>query len=118
MPTRYNRLKAKAASERGRRMAKARWTADRARRDAEMPERIRELAIIEIENLPRNQGDALGCLQWTDFRTGRIHRWTIRIGDRIDRVTLQSPDGRSTQPHGWTWVMNHLRGFLAGTKLS
>lgn len=53
MHGRYNRQKAKALSDRGRRMAEARWKLDRQRRDAEMPERIRELAEIEAINLPR-----------------------------------------------------------------
>lgn len=97
-------------------MANARWKIDRARRDAEMPERIRAMAEIDAENLPRREGDAIGSLQWTDFRTGKVRRWTVKIGDRMDRVTLHSPDGRSTKPSGWTWVMDHLRGFLAGTK--
>lgn len=110
----FNRNKAKALSERGRRMAEARWKAERARRDAEMSERIRELADIEATGLPRNQGDALGCLQWTDFRTGRVRRWVIRIGDRADRMTMHAPDGRATKSHGWTWMLDHLRGFLAG----
>ena len=97
-------------------MNKARWDADRARRDAEIPNRMRYLAEIEAENLPRKTGDAIGCLQWTDFRTGKVRRWTVRIGDRIDQVTLHAPDGKATRSHGWAWVMDHLRGFLAGRK--
>ncbi len=90
----YTRRKIKALSERGKRMAAARWKLDQERRDAEMPERIREIKETEIQNLPRKQGDALGCLQWHDFRTGKVRRWTVRIGDRIDRVsrfTRQTP---------------------------
>ena len=79
-------------------------------------DRIRELAEIEIANLPRKQGDPLGCLQWHDFRSGKVRRWTVRIGDRADRVTLHAPDGRATDSHGWSWVMSHLRGYLAGRK--
>jgi hypothetical protein len=116
MPRFYNARKAKEISERNRKRAQLRWKLDRERRDAEQPARLREIAEAEIENLPRNQGDALGCLQWTDFRTGRVRRWVIRIGDRADRVTLESTDGRKTASHGWTWVMDHLRGFLAGRK--
>jgi len=97
-------------------MNKARWDADRARRDADEPARIRELAEIEAENLPRKQGDALGCLQWHDFRTGKVRRWTVRIGDRADQVTLNAPDGRATGSHGWAWVMTHLRPYLCGRK--
>jgi hypothetical protein len=117
MPTRSIAFKIKAQQERGRKMAKARWDADRARRNEEEPERMRELAEIEIQNLPRKQGDALGSLQWTDFRTGKVRRWTFRIGSRSDQVTMHAPDGRGTESHGWTWVMDHLRGYLAGRRV-
>ena len=112
----YTQRKINRLSERGKRMAAARWKLDRERRYAEMPDRIRELAEIEAINLPRKQGDALGCLEWRDFRSGKVRRWIIRIGDRADRMTMETPDGRKTQSHGWTYLLNHLRGFLAGTK--
>ena len=96
---------------------KARWDACREERDAETKGRLREIEEWNVINLPRKQGDALGCLQWTDFRTGKVRRWTIKIGDRIDRVTMHAADGRGTGSHGWTWVMDHLRGFLAGSKI-
>ena len=117
MPSSYTRRRIKALRERGRIMAAARWKLDRERRDAETPERIREITEIEAINLPRRKGDALGCLQWTDYRSGRVRKWIVRIGDRIDQVTLETPDGKRTQSHGWTWVMDHLRGFLAGRKI-
>jgi hypothetical protein len=88
----------------------------RERRMADLPERLRELEEIEIQNLPHKEGDAFGCLQWHDFRSGKVHRWTVLRGDRIDRVTLRAPDGRMTGSHGWTWIMDHLRGYLAGRK--
>jgi len=97
-------------------MAAARWRLYRQRRDAEAPEIERRLAEIEALNFPRRKGDALGCFQWTDFRTGKVRRWTVRIGDRSDRITLESADGKRTKSHGWTWALDHLRGFLAGTK--
>lgn len=112
----YNQRKAKALSERGKRMANARWKIDRERRDVEMPERIRELAEIDAQNLPRKRGDALGCLQWTDFRDGKVRRWVVRIGDRADRITLHMPGKPPTKSSGWTWALDHLRGFLAGKK--
>lgn len=86
------------------------------RRMADLPERLREIAEIETQNLPRKQGDAIGSLQWTDFQSRKVRRWTVRIGDRADRVTLESPDGRKTASHGWTWVLKHLRGFLCRKK--
>lgn len=94
-------------------MGKASQRVQAERRMAEMPERMREISEIEVANLPRKQGDALGCLQWHDFTSGRVHRWAVRIGDRADRVTLHSPDGRATKSHGWTWVMDKLRGILS-----
>lgn len=108
----YNRNKAKALSEQGQRMAAARWSRDRERRNTEEPERLRELAEIETQNLPRRRGDALGCLQWSDFRTGKIRRWTVRIGDRRDQVTMHTPDGKGTASHGWTWILAKLRHHL------
>jgi len=99
-------------------MGKASQRVQSERRMVDLPERIREQAEWDAQNLPRKQGDALGCLQWTDFRTGRVRRWTVRIGDRVDRITLESPDGRKTESHGWTWAMDHLRGYLAGTKIT
>jgi hypothetical protein len=100
-------------SEKSKGMNRARWKADGARRDAAMLERMRHMAEIEVENLPRKQGDALGCLQWTDFRSGKVRRWIVRIGDRIDRITLESPGGKPTISHGWTWVMTKLRSILS-----
>jgi len=99
-------------------MGKKSQAVQSSRRNAEEPARARELAEIEIQNLPRNQGDALGVLQWTDFRTGKVRRWTVRIGDRADRVTLHNPDGRGTGSHGWAWVLNHLRPYLCGRRQS
>ena len=93
---------------------KVRWTLDRERRDAEEPERIREQAEWDVLNLPRKQGDALGCLQWTDFRTGKVRRWTVRIGTRCDRITVEAPGEAPSKSHGWTWFLTQLRKHLAG----
>ena len=71
------------------------------------------LEEIEIMNLPRKQWDALGCLQWTDFRTGRVRRWTVRIGDRRDRITVEAPGNAPSKSHGWTWFLTQLRKHLS-----
>lgn len=94
-------------------MGKASQRVQAERRMAEMPERIRELAEIEVQNLPRKQGDALGSLQWHDFRTGRVRRWTVRIGDRVDRITVEAPGGQPSKSHGWTWFLAQLRKHLS-----
>jgi hypothetical protein len=72
--------------------------------------------LADLLAMPR-QGDAIGQLEYHCFRTGKVRRWAILRGDRADRVMLRSADGRQTQSHGWTWVMEHLRGFLAGRKM-
>ena len=98
--------------EKSRVMNAARWAADRARRDAEEPERTRTLAAIAEENLPRDPGDPLGCLQWTDYRTGRTRRWIVRIGARRDQITIESPGQPPTASHGWAWLLTKLRRHL------
>jgi hypothetical protein len=102
-------LKINALRERCRRMAAARWKKDRARRDAEMPERMAELREIEIQNLPRKSGDILGVMQWTDARSGQTRRWIVRIGARRDQITISAPGGKPTKSHGWAWFLSNLR---------
>lgn len=93
-------------------MGKASQRVQAERRMGDVDERMHELAEIEANNLPRKQGDALGCLQWHDFRSGKVHRCTVRIGDRADRITLSSPSGKTTQSHGWSWALTKLRKFI------
>jgi len=104
--------KRRFSPETARKMGIASQKAQAERRMAAIDPRA--LEEIKIDNLPRRTGDALGCLQWTDFRTGKVRRWVVRIGDRSDRITLHSPDGRNTASHGWTWVLTHLRRYLCG----
>lgn len=113
---RYRKERMHRKSLRFSAMGKASQRIQSERRMVGMEDRIREMAEWDVQNLPRKQGDALGSLQWTDFRTGRVRRWTVKIGDRIDRITLHAPDGRHTASHGWSWALSHIRGFLAGTK--
>lgn len=76
---------------------------------------IDPLELSDLLNVP-SEGDIIGSLEYRCFRTGVIKRWTILRGDRTDRVMLRGSDGRQTKPHGWSWVMSHLRGYLAGRK--
>lgn len=98
-------------------MGKASQASQRAARESRAREAAPLLAETALLNLPRCRGDALGCLQWTDFRTGDVRRWVVEIGERRDQVVLRAPDGRRTGSHGWTWVMDHLRGWLCGNKM-
>ena len=118
---RYRRIRKRRGtqwtSESSARANKTRWDTERARRDAEMPERIREIAEIEAVNLPRRQGDALGCLQWTDFRTGRVTRRIVEIGERSDKIVIRKPDGTRSKSHGWTWFLDHFRKAICQNKI-
>lgn len=93
-------------------MGKASQRVQAERRAEGAAERIREMAEIEAVNLPRRRGDALGCLQWADFRTGKIRRWIVRIGNRSDRITVESPCTPPSPSHGWTWFSTQLRKHL------
>ena len=112
----YRKQRAESKRLRMSRMGKASQRVQAEKRMELAAPRARQQAEWDVWNLPRHEGDALGCLQWTDFRSGKVRRWTVRIGNRADRVTVHSPDGRGTESHGWTWVMDHLRGYLAGRK--
>jgi hypothetical protein len=74
---------------------------------------LRAIEENAIQNLPRLQGDALGCLQWTDYRTGQVRKWVVRIGDRRDRITVEAPGGQPSKSHGWTWFLTQLRKHLS-----
>lgn len=93
-------------------MNRERWREERARRDEAMPERIRELATIEAENLPRKPGDMLGSLQWADARTGKVRRWVVRIGKRRGQITLEPPGQTATNSRGWSTTLTQLRKHL------
>lgn len=73
---------------------------------------MRELAEIRAMNFPRNPGDVLGVLQWADTYDGKIRRWTVRIGDRRDQITL-SANGGTTKSMGWSSALVLLRKKLA-----
>ena len=95
-------------------MGKASQKAQAAKRmELVTPEYLRELREIEIANMPRKQGDPLGCLQWTDYRTGKRRKWIVRIGDRTDRITVESPGEKPSPSHGWTWFFTKLRNHLS-----
>lgn len=113
----YTRRRINAFRERGRRMADARWKSERERREAEAPEIERHLAEIEALNFPRRKGDTIGCLQWTDYRTGKVTKRIVEIGDRIDRIVIRQPDGTRSRSHGWTWFLDHYRKAICQGKI-
>jgi len=111
MHNRYNRHKINALREKGRRMAQARWAEDRAQRDSLEPTILAEMRERDILNFPRSKGDPIGILQWTDIATGKVRRWTIKRGDRADRITI----GTNPKSHGWAWLFSTLRKKILHT---
>jgi hypothetical protein len=90
----------------------------RKSQEVQRAQRMAEVTADEIADaleIP-HEGDAVGSFQYHDFRTGKVRRWTVLRGDRADRVMLRYMDGRQTKPHGWTWIMDTMRGHMAGTK--
>ena len=111
--TSYRKQRAARKRLRFSAMGKASQRVQAEQRMADAPARLREMAEWDVQNLPRKQGDALGCLQWTDFRTGKVRRWTVRIGDRRDRITVEAPGDAPSKSHGWTWFLTQLRKHLS-----
>lgn len=90
-------------------MGKKSQAAQRARREAEMtPEILLDMAA----NPPPRPGDAIGAIQYSNFRTGKVTRWTVLRGSRVNNYALRTPDGRTSRPHGWGWILEHLRPIL------
>ena len=111
--TNYRKQRAERKRLRFSAMGKASQRVQAERRMEHMAERLREMAEWDVQNLPRKTGDPLGCLQWTDFRTGKVRRWTVRIGDRRDRITVEAPGDAPSKSHGWTWFLAQLRKHLS-----
>ena len=105
----HKRTQSKHSREKALQMNRVRWDADRARRDAEEPERIREIMEIRAMNYPHDPGDVLGTLQWVDAYDGKVRRWTVRIGTRRDQIQLSFPDGQRTNSIGWSAALTLLR---------
>jgi hypothetical protein len=97
-------------SETSRRANRVRWSDEN--RKQELTESARRFAEIQIENLPKTQGDVIGVLQWTEFRTGKVRRWTVKIGNRIDRITVETPQTKPTRSMGWSEFLTGLRKRL------
>jgi hypothetical protein len=91
-------------------MALARWKKHR-----EKP--VDPEILADLDSYPPiSEGDAIGSLEWRNFRTGKVMRWTVLRGDRVDRVILRHPDGRKTQSHGWDLGDGSFAGVLRRTK--
>lgn len=76
---------------------------------AEMtPETLMDIAA----NPPYSEGDSLGSLTWHNHRTGRITRWIVERGPRLNNYRLRSPDGRKSKPHGMSWMIEKIRAVI------
>ena len=97
----HSKRKAMAASKRGRMMANARWSKDRAR-------------LFEMERArvlgegPPKPGDYVGTLQWSGA-DGKIRRYRIRRGARWGQLTIDGIEGAKNV----TWLLDRLRRHLS-----
>lgn len=72
------------------------------------PEFLMDLAA----NPPLHAGDCIGTLEWRNHLTGRLTRWAVLRGDRINNYQLRSPDGRASKPHGMAWILEKVRHVI------
>ena len=71
-----------------------------------------EMLMDMLANPAPGAGDTVGAIQWTDFRAGKVTRWTVLRGNRVNNRQLRTPDGRTSKPHGWSWIMAKLRPII------
>jgi len=105
----HSRRKSLAASELGRRKARARWALDKARRDAEEPGRVMAMHLAEvIGEGPVAEGDYVGTLQWHGA-DGKVRRWTIRRAARAGQCVVDGVE----KARSVTWLLDRLRRHLS-----
>lgn len=90
-------------------MARARWAADRARRDAEEEALAYELAAARARGEgPVYPGQYVGTLQWHGA-DGKVRRWTLRRGERSGQIRIDGIERAKTT----TWLLDRLRRHLS-----
>lgn len=106
---RFSRKRKIRNSLRYRAMGKRSQQVRREKRESEItPEFLMDLRA----NPPLESGDPIGCLQYTNFLTGKVTRWTKLRGSRVNNCVFRTPDGRTSKPHGMSWIMEKLRPIL------
>ncbi len=58
------------------------------------------------------EGDSLGSLTWHNHRSGRVTKWVVERGPRLNNYRLRSMDGRKSKPHGMAWMMEKIRAVI------
>ena len=72
--------------------------------------------------LPRDR-DPIGALQWSNFRTGKVTRWTVLRGDRGESLDhriafLLVSHAESVLPHNLAGAVGERPALVAGDFLS
>lgn len=99
----------KRLSEAGRKAAKARWDADRKKRDAEESALIAEMELRKaLGKGPTEPREFIGALSWQGA-DGVKRKWVIRRGQSRNRISV---DGIEKE-HGWSWLFDRLRRHCA-----
>jgi hypothetical protein len=88
------------------RMGKISQQRRREGREAAMtPEILRDLDSAQRFG----PGAPIGSIEIRNFLTGKVTRWTLLGGDRLNNYALRTTDGRTSKPHGLTWIMDGIR---------
>jgi len=68
---------------------------------------------LEITANPHyREGDSLGSLTWHNHRSGRITKWVVERGPRLNNYRLRAMDGRKSKPHGMAWMLEKIRAVI------
>ena len=107
--TRFSQQRRRSISLRMSALGRKSQAAQSARRIAAIgPEELADM----LANPPVCDGDAIGCLECRNFRTGAVSRWTVLRGERRDNYRLRTPDGRKSNAHGLSWLLVKLRRVI------
>lgn len=93
-------------------MGKRSQAVQRARREAAISDD--DLRLLAADP-PLLKGDVIGRIEFQDFRSGTIRRWSVCRGNRTNNYTLRSPDGRESKPHGMSWILERVRKVILGS---
>lgn len=94
------------------RCSKMGLASQRVQRERRLADITPEVLMDLAANPPYSEGDSLGSLTWHNHRTGRVTRWIVERGPRLNNYRLRSPDGRKSKPHGMAWMLDKIRAVI------
>lgn len=107
--TRFSRQRQRSISLKMSERGKKSQAVQRVRREAAITP---EMLMNMTANPSLGPGSVLGSLQWSNAITGKVTRWAVLRGNRVNNYVLRTPDGRTSRPHGMAWILEKIRPIL------